>query len=117
MTEQQAIDEMCDLWTDIEHHNTDHETLWSEKREMAFSMAESALEMQMPEKIIFNSEKDREYEDYICPNCKDILQQRRKGATADMIYKFKFCHRCGQRLDWEDGDYADNLKHLQRNGG
>lgn len=102
MTEQQALDEMCDLWTDIEHHNTDYEILWSEEREEAFTMAENALETQMSKKIILNSEKGREYEDYICPNCKDILQQRRKGATAIIIYKYKFCHNCGQKLDWSE---------------
>lgn len=63
-----------------------------------------ARERQMPQKIIFNSEDDREYEDYICPNCKDILQQRRKGAKKITIYKFKFCHNCGQKLDWSDND-------------
>lgn len=59
-----------------------------------------ALKKQIASKIIFNSEEDREYEDYICPNCKDILQQRRKGAKAITIYKYKYCHNCGQKLDW-----------------
>ncbi|RKJ46552.1 hypothetical protein D7X98_04135 [bacterium 1XD8-76] len=61
-----------------------------------------ARERQIPKKIILNSEDDMEYEDYICPNCKDILQQRRKGATRITIYKFKFCHNCGQSLDWSE---------------
>lgn len=53
-------------------------------------------------KIILKIEESREYEDYICPNCKDILQQRRKGATAITIFKFKYCYNCGQKLDWSD---------------
>lgn len=60
------------------------------------------LEKQYPQKIILNSEDDREYEDYICPNCKTILQQRRKGATAVTVYHFAYCHTCGQALDWRD---------------
>lgn len=61
-----------------------------------------ARERQIAKKIILNSEDDREFEDFICPNCKDILQQRRKGATRITIYKFKFCHNCGQKLDWSE---------------
>lgn len=61
------------------------------------------LEKQMPEKIILNSEEGREYEDYICPNCKDILRQRRKLATAIMVHEYKFCPDCGQKLDWKYG--------------
>lgn len=77
----------------------DRENLPEEKTNVE---ALSALRKQIPKKIIFNSEEDREYEDYICPNCKDILQQRRKGATATTIFKFRFCHRCGQAIDWSE---------------
>lgn len=69
---------------------------------VAYVEALAAIHKQIPQKIIFNSEDDREYEDYICPNCKDILQQRRKGATAITIYRFKYCHNCGQALDWDN---------------
>lgn len=62
----------------------------------------AALKKQYPQKIILNSEDDREYEDFICPNCKDILQQRRKGATAVTVHHFAYCHVCGQALDWRD---------------
>lgn len=64
----------------------------------------AAREKMKPKKIIFNSEPDREYEDYICPSCKDILQQRRKGTTAILIYHFKHCPNYGQALDWTDSD-------------
>ena len=62
----------------------------------------AARERQNQKNIILNSEADREYEDYICPSCKDILQQRKKGATAISIYHFKHCPNCGQALKWED---------------
>lgn len=68
----------------------------------ACDMGIYALKKQYPQKIILNSEDDREYEDYICPNCKTILQQRRKGAMAVTIYHFAYCHSCGQALDWRD---------------
>lgn len=42
------------------------------KNAEAYQMAVTSLEKRIPQKIIFNSEDDREYEDYICPNCKDI---------------------------------------------
>lgn len=57
---------------------------------------------QDPHKIIHNVESGREYEDFICPYCGDILQQRRKGATAITVYHFKYCHNCGCHLDWGD---------------
>lgn len=47
MTRQEALDELCDLWDDISHHNTDCETLYTEEREEAYKMAESALESQI----------------------------------------------------------------------
>lgn len=78
------------------------ENKFLEEDYVANNMAVEALEKQIPKKIIFNSENDREYEDFICPNCNDILQQRRKGATRITIYKLIFCHNCGQMLDWSE---------------
>lgn len=94
MDNQHILEHLDDIWT-FGHEPTD------EEREAARD-AIDAVQKQIPKKIIFNSEKDREYEDYICPNCKDILQQKRKGATRITIYKYKFCHNCGQMLDWSE---------------
>lgn len=94
MDNQQILERLDDIWT-FGHEPTD------EEREAARD-AIDAVQKQIPHKIIFNSEDDREYEDCICPNCKDILQQRRKGATRIIIYKYKFCHNCGQMLDWSE---------------
>lgn len=66
------------------------------------SECREAVEKQRAKKIIYETEDDREYEDYICPNCKNCLQQRRKGATRITIYKFKHCPDCGQAIDWSD---------------
>ena len=66
-----------------------------------FSYSDLYNQLKVCQKVICETEDDREYEDYICPNCKVILQQRRKGATTVNIFKFKHCHECGQSLDWD----------------
>lgn len=68
----------------------------------ACDMGIAALKKQYPQKIILNSEDDREYEDFICPNCKDILQQRIIGSKQATIKHFAYCYTCGQALDWRD---------------
>lgn len=94
-------------------HNCDHKDEYIEELEITVEEYEqigttdecrAAREKMKPKKIILNSEPDREYEDYICPSCKDILQQRRKGATAILIYHFKHCPNCGQALDWTESE-------------
>lgn len=59
-----------------------------------------ALEKQTPTHIEEQTEEDREFIDYVCPNCKTTLQQKMKGATRTTIYKYKHCIFCGQSLDW-----------------
>ncbi|MBR6603752.1 MAG: hypothetical protein IKK94_07030 [Clostridia bacterium] len=64
--------------------------------------SKDALEKQMPKHIEEQTEDDREFIDYVCPNCKTTLQQKMKGATRTTIYKYKYCIFCGQSLDWSD---------------
>ena len=64
--------------------------------------SKEALEKQMPKRIEEQTEDDREFIDYVCPNCKTTLQQKMKGATRTIIYKYKYCIFCGQALDWGD---------------
>ena len=66
-----------------------------------FNYSDFYNQLKVSQKVICETEDDREFEDYICPNCKVILQQRRKGATAVTIFKFKHCHECGQLLNWD----------------
>lgn len=61
-----------------------------------------ALDKQRPKHIEEQTEDDRQFIDYVCPNCKTTLQQKMKGATRTTIYKYKYCHYCGQCLDWND---------------
>ena len=65
-------------------------------------MVLDALEKQISKHIKEQTEDYREFIDYVCPNCKTILQQKRKGATRKTIYKYKHCIFCGQKLDWTD---------------
>lgn len=71
-------------------------------RHKAFDLAIEALEKQIPKHIEEQTEEDREFIDYVCPNCKTTLQQKMKGATRTTIYKYKHCIFCGQSLDWND---------------
>lgn len=63
-------------------------------------MACKALDMQIPKHIEEQTEEDREFIDYVCPNCKTTLQQKTKGAIRTTIYKYKHCIECGQLIDW-----------------
>ena len=49
----------------------------------------TVMEKRIEKMVICETEDDREYEDYICPNCKTIC-------------KSKNCHYCGQALKWGD---------------
>lgn len=65
-------------------------------RSEAFSVAISALEKQIPKKLgKANFGNHKNFFDK-CPNC---------GYEAAGSH-FKYCHECGQRLDW--GDNHDN---------
>ena len=68
------------------------------------NMAIEALEKGISKHIEEQTEDDREFIDYVCPNCKTTLQQKMKDAIRTTIYKYKHCHWCGQKLDWSDVD-------------
>lgn len=85
MTEQTALDGLCDLWDEINHHNTNCETFFTEERETAFIMAESALEKQIPQKPQYTEDKQFAI-------CKCNGEGLRGG--------WKFCPECGQAIDW-----------------
>lgn len=56
----------------------------------AMEIAFKSLEKQIPKKPIEKPTDDSclYYENY-CPNCENLL-----------IFRYKQCPRCGQRLDW-----------------
>ena len=55
-----------------------------------------------PLPVLVNDEPDREYIDYICPRCKDIISQRRRGQRMETVYQCKYHDNCGQRMDWSN---------------
>lgn len=69
----------------------------------AIDMAIDALDPpNEPLSVLVNDEPDREYIDYICPRCKSIISQRRRGQRMETVYKCKFHDNCGQRVDWSN---------------
>ena len=55
-----------------------------------------------PLSVLVKDEPDREYIDYICPRCKSIISQRRRGQSMSMVYQCKYHDNCGQRVDWSN---------------
>ena len=73
------------------------------KLKEALDMAIAALSQpNEPLSVLVNDEPDREYIDYICPRCKSIISQRRRGQRMETVYKCKFHDNCGQRVDWSN---------------
>lgn len=64
--------------------------------------AKQELEKGTSKQIEVQTEDDREFIDYVCPNCKTTLQQKMKVATRTTIFKYKYCHCCGQKLEWDE---------------
>ena len=73
---------------------------------MLFDTADDAISaLSLPNEplsVLVNDEPDREYIDYICPRCKIIISQRRRGQRMETVYKCKFHDNCGQRVDWSN---------------
>ena len=57
-------------------------------QKMAFNLAISALEKQIPKKVV-----KAEY-DYNCPIC-----------GYEYLVNEKYCANCGQRLNWDDKEW------------
>ena len=98
MDRQQAIWLIKDH---MEHHKIGGypHTLLGETLNMAIAALSPPNE---PLSVLVNDEPDREYIDYICPRCKGIISQRRRGQRMETVYKCKFHDNCGQRVDWSN---------------
>ena len=53
-----------------------------------------------PLPVLINDETDRQYIDYICPRCEEIISQRRRGQRMETVYQCKYHDNCGQRVAW-----------------
>ena len=67
--------------------------------ETCLSVLREKLE-RMPKPVIAYTEEDMEFVHYKCPKCEIILQQHFKRSRDPFTYSQKFCHECGQALDW-----------------
>lgn len=79
----------------------------NEEQAKAYFWARKALQSTLtppnePLSVLVNDEPDREYIDYICPRCKDIISQRRRGQRMETVYQCKYHDNCGQRMDWSN---------------
>lgn len=83
MTEQEALDEMCNLWTDISGHCTDMDTLYSEERKEAYQMACNALEEQIKPVSTMKREENKRV---IVQKLKELLWVTRAGSRiSDLV--------------------------------
>ena len=79
----------------------------NEEQAKAYFWARKALQSALtppnePLTVLINDDPDREYIDYICPRCKDIISQRRRGQRMETVYQCKYHDNCGQRVDWSN---------------
>ena len=73
------------------------------KLKEALDMAIAALSPpNEPLPVLVNDEPGREYIDYICPRCRNIISQRRRGQRTETVYQCKYHDNCGQRVDWSN---------------
>lgn len=62
---------------------------------------ENALEKQTPKKLK-GKEVGRFGFWFICPSCETNIAMVWDSLWQKGLYKRKYCHNCGQALDWED---------------
>lgn len=89
MTNEDALNHICDIQSVLEYHTADKYQI------KACDVAITALEKQIPK-----SPKDKrgfkaagDFDGYLiglCPSCK-----------AEICHEYKYCCICGQALDWE----------------
>ena len=63
----------------------------------AIKIAISALEKQIPKKVIFGHD---EQDAICCPNCETEIAMMDEYRYESVFYKH--CPNCGQKLDWSD---------------
>lgn len=81
--------------------NRQAERAWQGAMQLLYDMPTLAPPNE-PLPVLVNDEPDREYIDYICPRCKDIISQRRRGQRMETVYQCKYHDNCGQRMDWSN---------------
>ena len=112
MTREEAIAVLAESKRQNEVMRDNPSTFWvshqmadgvknAERRISALDMALSALRpvsREQVEKVWTGCEKCHN----ICPRCKDIISQRRRGQKMETMYQCKYHDNCGQYVDWNN---------------
>ena len=62
-------------------------------------MVLNALEKQMPKTVTHEATL---YKCCTCPTCKNVVDKFEKWGENTVRIEYKYCHFCGQKLDWDD---------------
>ena len=57
-----------------------------------------AVDKQIGECMLMETEDDREFEDYLCPKCRTTLQQVHKNSRKKYVAFWPHCQHCGQKI-------------------
>ena len=99
MTTEKAIYQLTDLIKDRESfcHRDDFDDMFLQDIE-ALKIGISALEKQVPKKVIWENARNGKIYDWAwacCPNCQTEI-------CDEPFEECEFCSNCGQALDWSD---------------
>ena len=99
MTAEKAIEQLNSLMNDRENHVhcDDFDEVFLQDIE-ALKVGISALEKQVPKKVIWENEKNSKtylFSWAYCPNCGSDMCDKHNE-------EFQFCPDCGQALDWSE---------------
>lgn len=91
MTIEKALTQLNSLMNDRENHvhRDDFDEVFLQDIE-ALKVGISALEKQVPKKVIKRCSTDKLFVSHKCPVCKETPMYR------------EYCYNCGQALDWSD---------------
>lgn len=71
---------------------------------IATATAIKALEKQIPKKPIakhYEEAGEHPYVKYACPDCKTGISAVKENEKS---YQNRFCHKCGQAIDWSEDE-------------
>ena len=80
--------------------NQDYQSVAARYAKILAGLVDEIATPNEPLPVLVNDEQGREYIDYICPRCKEIISQRRHGQRMETVYQCRYHDNCGQRVDW-----------------
>ena len=82
--------------------NQDYPSVAARYAKILAGLIDEMTPQNEPLPVLVNDEPGREYIDYICPRCRDIISQRRRGQRTETVYQCKYHDNCGQHVDWSN---------------